>query len=348
MINASLVVLQMRARPSACGITDHSMTLARELGQHGVPVRLMTTGTGHATAGFQHLDLKAAPEIDNQTNVLVQLSAYGFDPRGLPVELERWLQALRRSKWRGRLAVFFHETWAPTWQPWKSAFWYCPFQKLLCGRIAALADIGVFNSVVMLRWGESIIGRKGCLYAPVFSNVGEPSPMPQWPQRSARCAVFGSSATRSRVYQRMRGRIPKLLSDWGLSELVDIGQALPATLAEQLKGLPIRYLGPVPAATVSQELLAAQIGLFAAPWGLASKSGVYAAYQAHGLVPISIFEKGDSRYLGPPGPILGHHFSTAGAALSNVARGQLSERAYNDYQHHRASTFSNDLVRLLT
>ena len=340
-----LCILQMRASPGACGVTDHSLAMAGGLRQSGVATRLATSGP---TVGeFLHLDLTQPPTMGANENLLVQLSPYGFDPRGVPAELERWLRSLRGSSWRGKLVVFFHETWAQTRRPWKSAFWYSPLQRLWCRRIAALADVGVFNSVVMLRWGEAHIRADACLLAPVYSNVGEPAAYPDWTSRSAAVAVFGSSTTRARIYRLMQGRLRPLLDQWGFSEIIDIGAPLPADVPDSLKGLPVCYRGALPAADVSESLSGLRAGLFEVPWGLASKSGVYAAYQAHGVVPISIHAAADSRYQGAPGPVLGKQFCTAGQALQGDALRAMSAEVYMHYQHHSIGRFSQRLAGVL-
>ena len=70
-----------------------------------------------------------------------------------------------------------------------------------------------------------------------------------------------------------------------IAEILDVGPPLPE-LPSRLDGLPVRALGTLPEAEVSGVLLRSYAGFLGYPPPMLAKSTVFAAYCAHGLVPV--------------------------------------------------------------
>ena len=96
--------------------------------------------------------------------------------------------------------------------------------------------------------------------------------------------VFGQPGTRARVYRNLDAFLPALGAA-GIEGILDIGPALDgrATIRPAASVTRCGYLEPAPA---SAAMLRARFGLLDYPLDFAAKSGAFAAYAAHGLVPL--------------------------------------------------------------
>jgi hypothetical protein len=70
-----------------------------------------------------------------------------------------------------------------------------------------------------------------------------------------------------------------------LAEIVDLGPRL-AEVPDRLASLPVRQRGVLPPTVASEVLLRSYAGFLGYPPPFLAKSTVYAAYCAHGLVPV--------------------------------------------------------------
>lgn len=218
--------------------------------------------------------------------VLLHYVSYGYQARGCPV----WLVS-SAGRWaaRGngrRLATFFHEVNA-FGPPWRSSFWLSPLQRRLAAALAG-ASTGIATSLglyrdVLARW----VPRRPIAVLPVFSAVGEPDPGRVKPvaARPRRLAVFGAPANRERAFRAHRADLAAACRALGIEEVLDVGPSTPS-LPEEVAGRPVRRLGALPAAALGELLLGAAAGFLAYPPGFLPKSTVFAAYCAHGMVPV--------------------------------------------------------------
>ena len=125
---------------------------------------------------------------------------------------------------------------------------------------------------------------------PVFSNVGEPGCGSAPCARAAAAVVFGLAGVEDGIFGTYRSRIERIISALGIEKIFDVGprlSAMPRTLA----GAPVISKGVLPQRAVSELLQRARFGFVAYPLDLIGKSGVFAAYAAHGVVPIVLSEK---------------------------------------------------------
>lgn len=262
---------------------------------------------------------------------LLHLSGYGYAKRGAPLWLLRKLEAERGNI--KTLGVYFHElyAWGP---PWRSAFWLSPVQRHISRRIAELSDFWITNREDSARWLCRFAADKPHAVLPVFSNVGE---LPAYSSiRTAKIVVFGGAALRAATY-RAAG---KGLFDWlrlqGL-ELHDVGPAMAEPeLVGALLQAGAKIHGHLESAQVSRLLSDAAFGVVEYPANAAAKSGVLAAYCAHGVCPVLIAES----YASSDGLVPGRHY-LAGIPTGRIDSNTIADiggAAWEWYQSHAAGT----------
>ncbi len=273
--------------PPAEGLGGYALALAGALDRHhGVASRFVAAaGTPH-NAGVLR-DLLDAPDAAPGLPVLLHYSGYGYQTRGCPVWLVDGLEAWKRGSPHRRLVTFFHEVHAMG-PPWRSSFWTSPVQRRLAARLTRLSDATATSldlyAGLLRRWGP----RRDPAVLPVVSNVGEPAGAPPLAARPPRLIVFGGAGNRSKVYGRHLAELAAACRTLGLREIADVGPpiALPAALPIAGGEIPIVRLGLLSEAEASAALLAARAGFLAYPAAFLGKSGVLAAYAAHGVAPV--------------------------------------------------------------
>lgn len=229
------------------------------------------------------LNQELAKSVSLSGNVLLHLSGYGFQKRGAPLWLLNKLRADRANI--KTLGVFFHELYA-FGPPWSSAFWLSPVQRYIARHIAELSDYWLTNREDSAVWLRRFAADKPHSVLPVFSNVGE---MPSYAsKRLPRVVVFGGAALRAATYHAAGDALFKWVRLQGL-ELHDIGPMMnDQMLNDALNKAGAVIHGKLDAHEVSDILAEASFGLVFYKAHEVAKSGVFAAYCAHGVCPILI------------------------------------------------------------
>jgi hypothetical protein len=125
---------------------------------------------------------------------------------------------------------------------------------------------------------------------PVFSTIGEPDHVPLLADRQMRMVIFGGTA-RSRIYDS-QGSIDRLIQAChalGIKEVYDIGPPLDLKNRYNFQDISFIEKGYLSSQDIRLLLLTSVAGCFDyTPFpGELAKSSVFAAYCAHGVVPIS-------------------------------------------------------------
>jgi hypothetical protein len=255
--------------------------------------------------------------------VLLHYAGYGYQSRGCPIRLVSRLRAWKR-RGGNRLVTFFHEVYAGG-PPWRSSFWLSPLQRHLAAEVARLSDGMVVSLDVYRRLLLRLVPEKEAEVLPVFSTVGEPAVVPPLTERRRRLVLFGGPGARGRAYGRLAPWLTAACRDLGLEEICDVG----AGEAQVPSGLPVRRLGEMAAADLSELLLGSFAGFATYPPPFLGKSTAFAAYCAHGLLPVCA----------PPGPGAGEGdpflppFWSA-AAAAPAALQETADRARAWYAGH--------------
>jgi hypothetical protein len=267
------------------GVGTYAAALAGALGEEsrflvGDPDWAGAADGSRAVAARTAADLLAG--IGEADAVLLHYANYGYQARGCP----DWLVA-GMERWSGRLVTVFHEVCAAG-PPWRSSFWLRPAQRRLAAalvrRSEALATTLDVYAGLLRPWAE---GREIAVL-PVFSTVGEPAELPPFGERARRIVVFGGAGVRGRAYGPFLPALARAASAIAAEEIWDIGPPLP--LPAKAGEIPIRPLGVLAAGEVGAILLASAAGFLAYPPGFLPKSTIFAAYCAHGALPLCAWE----------------------------------------------------------
>lgn len=218
--------------------------------------------------------------------ILLHLSAYGYQDKGVPLWLLAALERWRQDNPATPLITVFHELYA-TGPVWRSAFWLGPIQAWIARRLQRISNAGIATTQlyanILKRWRGD---RPGSITAlPVFSTIGE---MPTPPTiRSASLAVFGRAGIFKAIYLDGIDEIEAFVTANHITEIVDIGQrneAPPATIG----CATVRCMGQLPTADLQRELSRVRFGLLDYDADRLAKSTVFAAYCAHGAIPVCL------------------------------------------------------------
>ena len=277
--------------PDHGGVRDCADCLQAEWQRGGTPSTVMELSKNLARARSlveRIEDARAGAKGASSSprlSVVLHYSGYGYGQRGLCFWLLDQLRSLREQHRDAlRLVVVFHELYA-SGPPWRSAFWLTPAQAWLAARLAVSADVLWTNSEHHAHWLRGKAPPSVPLQVrPVFSNVGEPDRLPAWADRLPQAVVFGSASTRQRAFDALQAH-EGLLRHIGVEAIVEVGTGAASTRGTAT--LQRHHFGRLDTDALGQLLLASQVGLLDYPSTLLGKSGVLAAYAAHGCAVLN-------------------------------------------------------------
>lgn len=287
----------------------------------GVEAELMTAGSAAALTRGLGEEPGAA---------LVHYANYGYARRGCPAYLASALEGWKRRCEQARVVTYFHEVFA-TGAPWHSSFWLAPLQRSIARRVARASD-GLVTSLELyasfLRpWAEG----KPVLVEPVFSTIGEPDTLVPLAHRRRRLVIFGGGGTRERAYGELRQSLELTCRVLEIAEVIDIGPPLEMMKPELGVGA-LRCLGKMPAGGVGEILAGSVAGFLAYPPSFLSKSTVFAAYCAHGVLPVCAWHRQDAGGDLRPGE---HYWRPTGEETADwTSLARIAERARAWYRRH--------------
>jgi hypothetical protein len=288
--------------------------------------------------------------LSTETNaraVVLHFSGYGYQKRGVPAWLVQGLQIWSRRAGRVPLLAIFHELYA-TGRPWQSAFWVSPLQKQIARSILKLTSAAITpTDLYRKRLSEWRDGDATKITAmPVFSNVGEPGCGCAPCTRTAAAVVFGLAGVEDRIFGIYRSEVERIVSALGIQKIFDVGprsSAMPRTLA----GAPVISKGVLPQGAVSELLQRARFGFVAYPLDFIGKSGVFAAYAAHGVVPIVLSEKqGAADGLTPARHLLDGLRLETGAGAQDLA--SIQRELFTWYKSHSLNVQADFIMNFIS
>lgn len=296
-MDAELVQIVPSLPPRIDGIRDYAGRLAERLAALGMRSVLAAPAAAATTAeratGFvaqqpiPQRDGRALERTLAELNieiVLLHASGYGYADRGAPFWLVEGLRGWKSGRPRRRLVVMFHELWA-SGPVWRSSFWMSGAQKVVVRRLVDLADAFLTNTALHAsRLRHLAAGRAPVAVLPVISNLGEPARHQAFQQRAPWAVTFGQGGHRQRVYDRLDRFLP-LLRELDIERIVDIGPPIRPDLAARVP-IDISCRGFLPSGEASDLLAQSRVGLLCYPLDYAAKSGIFAAYAAHGVLPV--------------------------------------------------------------
>lgn len=285
----SLWVLTSRFAPQPCGIGEYTQCLLSQLRER----QGIEGGVLVASPQWEPEKAPAMPRSQRWTGsppegtkvLMLQYSGYGYAKRGAPVGLAMQIRRMRRERPEIRLVTMFHELFAYG-PPTSSAFWLSPLQRWVALSLARHSDQVITNRAGSARWLENrVSAHRGTIHAsPVFSNLGEAPDASAPSQREAHLVFFGYQAELWDVGFGGLRRVIEALKPAGVT-ILGRSAEIPS---EVFGGIPVTRTGYLGAEEVSTILRTARWGLVAYHPEYLGKSGLLAAFMAHGVVPLLV------------------------------------------------------------
>lgn len=289
----NIIQITPKLPPAIDGIGDYALELAEGLSKsYGISTHFLTLKQQTHHQQTSHF---AASEIPAQTcqafleslpkdidKIILHYSDFPYDQKyASPSWLLKGLTSAKQQR-KIKLILMFHEfPFAPTLS---KKLYLFPFQSRVAWQLAEIADVVFTNNSVFKNALEKRL-RHPVFSIPVFSNVGEPLVVPPLEQRIRRLLVFGTPARRARIYQKSFDFLVKVCQTLQIEEIYDLGDSL--TLNVEIDRVRLVEMGRLSAAKISELMLNSLAGIaYSNDNKKLAKSGVFASYCAHGLVPI--------------------------------------------------------------
>jgi hypothetical protein len=349
--------------PSISGVGDYAFLLAGELRRahdihtsfvvanpdwngpselEGFPIFKVASRTSSSLAqALQKASLSPVSSPLSNQPVLLHYVGYGYQKRGCPFWLVRAMET-GGSPAPARLTTMFHELYA-TGPVWRSSFWTSPLQRHLVARLANVSNSCLTN---MKRFAQFLsraatAHRNRVRTIPVFSNVGEMSEPASHPSKKRQLVVFGSATARAEIYSRHLLNLNRLCEKIEAERVVDIGQSFDGHAALRV---PVLEMGPLCAKDVGKHLSESLVGIVNYPAAFLAKSGILAAYCAHGLCSVLVGEGCSEDGLGQGQEYLGI------SRIANISReliDSIGEAGWRWYGEHSIAATATHYAEVL-
>jgi hypothetical protein len=348
------------------GVADYALGLARALRAYNGVNTIFVSGPTSVHGRVLHDEWKTIPIRGPRANfvadaiqastaeneisaMLLHFSGYGYQRRGVPLWLLGGLRTWLHGSSDVPLVTIFHELYA-TGRVWNSSFWLSPVQKRIARSLLELSSAAITPTNLygkrLSDWGGGSGAKITAM--PVFSNVGEPGCGALPYARGATAIVFGLAGVEDRLFGSYRPEIERIIPTLGIEKIFDVGPRL-SSMPRTLAGVPVISKGALPQRDVSELLQQARFGFVAYPIDVIGKSGVFAAYAAHGVVPIVLSDK--KRQGSFDGVRPAHHFldglrHTAAVSVDDLASIQCELLTW--YTSHGVKAQADFLVKSIT
>lgn len=343
------------------GVGDYALNLARALSaDHGITTIFAVAGktSVNSKEGYDlisGLNRDASAELARKCeHVILHYVNYGYQARGVPFSLRAFARQLR-DQLRGRWVTTFHELYA-SGPPWKSAFWLRPLQVGIARDIIDTSTSCVVSNAPIEEAIHAYDAAKKVYLAPVMSNFGEPDLSGfdgVSPKRWAICGGTALIARSLRLFEQLHQRIPEAFAPEHLDvigghEDISINPILDR-LSRSRPGLSCHYYPEVTVELASEVLRRSSFGWmdYFGPgkmWpSMVLKSTAFAAFCAHGIVPVLSHREGPIAINGDalPGP-----YYVNPEAINFPKPEQLRQTQRKVYAWYHAHGDSHQLARV--
>lgn len=351
------IVPRFDSAPS--GVVDYALGIADGLVQKTGTHSVFLSGTPQATGDCPRRSdacfsvaqrstsalcqaLDDASATTHFTTILLHVSGYGYARRGAPLwlaaGLERWLREHRDV----RVVAVMHELFA-SGKPWQSSFWFGHLQGHVSRRLWSLSSGGLTTTTrytdQLLAWRPQM--RPDLRQMPVISTVGEPDLVTDFAKRAATAVVFASPGVEDVLYQGHATSIEKAITVLGVKEIIDLGgRRRPPP--SQIAGVPVKAFGRQSAEEISQHLGKARWGFMTYDLSRLGKSTVFAAYAAHGAVPVCFGSDSDFDGLVPDQ----HFLCNPSKPISDAVHHGIQSKARAWYAQHDSERLFHAVAEL--
>lgn len=224
--------------------------------------------------------------------IVIHYINYGFAKRGCPFWLIEGMELWKKGHAEARLVTFFHDIYADSILPWKSAFWLNMTQRTLGRRLAEISDKAVttcppfFESVRRWRGKDADVH-----LLPIPSTLPEPKEIIPVGKRARQLVLFGEQRRVIWSYPRIIRRVEKAAKLLGIREILDIGKPI-INAPAKINSIPVIKKGELPDHDVSKIFSTVLAGYFHYSFDYLTKSTVFASYCANGIIPVLCVKTG--------------------------------------------------------
>lgn len=339
--------------PTVGGIADYTAILSQrlvEVSDRAVEPVLVSAGKASdelPDVDFEYVDhggtysaealcatiKQLTSEASGPAVILLQYSGYGYAPRGAPLWLLRALQQVCEEE-GVPLITMFHEVRARDWRPWTSTFWLSPVQTYVARGLTRLSRALMTNhETAAQRLRTFTSSEMPVRVYPVFSNIGEPECATPAEDRSNEAVVFGGEGMKSALYDTHRDVLAAWLSKNKVDKIVDVGR-VPSSKDVRLPA-DIEWRGIQPQSAISALLRDARFGILHYPAAYITKSGIMAAYMAHGTAPVVVVPQPEGGALTPNVHYIPVTANQASGDTESSAIADAAATWYANYAHSR-------------
>jgi|APTNR8051073442_1049403.scaffolds.fasta_scaffold02526_4 hypothetical protein len=274
-----IIIFRPSSLGEACGVKDHSLELLRQATQQGWTTNIYEFF--HDT----YPNLNILPK-SGEVLVILQFVFFGLHKYGIPWRLVDFCNHIR-ARPNIKLVVYFHELPQVSGNRLVASF-RAYMQWTIASCVGRNADAVVVNQIEEELRLKDRYGRSP-FFLPTFSNVGELESFNAMSVRHYDLVVFGTPGRRRRAYEKLGNLTEHCIGGRIIQLIADVGP--PIELPEFLESnILIQKYGMCSNKRVSEILADSWAGLFSAPPKQATKSGILAAYCAHGVLPINVEE----------------------------------------------------------
>jgi hypothetical protein len=351
--NSQIIVITPSLPPSIGGVEDYSSLLALQMQQYyqvqshfiisnsqWIPSNKDTSQVVVITARNAK-SLLINLENSKIKTVLLHYVGYGYAKRGSPNWLINGLAEWKKKDNSRKLVAMFHEIYASGGSIWQSQFWTGSWQRYLATRLIKLSDVCLTSrndyaqKITQMSNGRHL----QVLSLPVFSNIGEPTDLPNLASRNKQMVIFGGLGARIRVYKDSISTLIRICKTLSLTQIIDIGNPIPFALPN-LEGINLISMGVLAPAQISEIFLNSQVGFLNYPPDYFAKSTIFAAFASHKLLAIAE----GNQTMANDGLISGKHFwcSDRDCEQLTIEKGEaIAEQAHQWYQAHNLKKQGN-------
>jgi hypothetical protein len=292
----SILQILPRASPGRDGVGDYARTLASKLAQHHSLTTVFISAIGGNDLVVPSAAAAKERKDDRYAAIVLHYVNYGYSRKGVPLWLPPALHRLQQSSDAPQITVF-HELYASgaSWR--QSAFWLRPLQVRVARSIALLSDSCIVSSEVARQQLARLAPKTRINVHPVFSNFGEPTLSSHEiaqrdPHRWIICGGTELVERSLRSFLAVASLIPERFAPHDLSV---VGGSDNPVIRQMLEGetkIRTQYRPQVEANVASQLLAEVAFGWMdyfhqqTVPMPLILKSTTFAAYCAHGVIPV--------------------------------------------------------------
>jgi len=337
--------------PNIGGIGHYAKLLAHQLIKEGINSKFLVSDlcdckiTNNVKLfGKKTLKLSNLLENYNSKEIILHFSGYGFATRGLCFELIKSIKDWKQRDKKNRLITIFHEIYA-TGPIYRTSFWtYFP-QKYLAKNLFKSSDISVTNNKenqLILSSFEK--GKKVKIFS-TFSNIGQINYYKNLNKRKEIAIIFGGSFQKKILYDDIflnQKRYYNLLSELSIKRILDVGPKV--VNLKKIINIPIKAIGIKSKKFISNLFSKAKVGLIFYPISQMPKSGIVAAYAAHGILIVNFCEKkiyNDNEFIN------GLNFVNDNLTKKNLCYQKIADKSFTFYKKNNVNNITDFIANYL-